>query len=64
MTRQEPEAEGEGGAAQESAPKRRILFSAMIAAAFILFTCFYNETIHHLMIQSDYVSAMCTAGRG
>ena len=36
------------------APPRRIAAAAVIAATFVLFTCFYNETIHHLMIQSDY----------
>lgn len=36
---------------------RRIVFAILIAAVFILFACFYNETIHHLMIRSDYASA-------
>lgn len=37
-------------------PSRRLAFAALIASAFILFTCFYNESIHHLMIQSDYAT--------
>lgn len=37
-------------------PSRRIVFSVLIASIFILFTCFYNETIHHLQIQSGYTS--------
>lgn len=37
-------------------PRSRIVFSALIASAFILFTCFYNEYIHHLQIQSNYVN--------
>ncbi len=43
--------------ARESAartPPHRLVFSVVIAATFILFSCFYNETIHHLMIRSDY----------
>ena len=38
----------------ESTPPRLILFAVLISAVFILFSCFYNETIHHLMIQSGY----------
>lgn len=38
-------------------PSRRIVFAILIAATFILFACFYNETIHHLMIRSGYASA-------
>jgi len=38
----------------EKTPPARIVFSAVITAAFILFACFYNEYIHHLQIQSDY----------
>lgn len=36
---------------------RRVVSAVLIAATFILFACFYNETIHHLMIQSEYSSA-------
>ena len=46
--------EGEGN--QEKTPLIRILFTVMIAATLILFACFYNEYIHHLMIRSDYGS--------
>ena len=35
---------------------RRILLSILITVAFVLFACFYNEYIHHLQIQSDYVT--------
>lgn len=34
----------------------RLVSSVLIASAFILFACFYNESIHHLMIQSDYAA--------
>ena len=37
-------------------PRKRIAVATVIAATFILFTCFYNEHIHHLMIQSDYAA--------
>ena len=33
---------------------QRIAVVVVIASAFMLFACFYNETIHHLMIQSSY----------
>lgn len=33
---------------------RRMAVTVLIASTFILFACFYNEYIHHLMIQSDY----------
>ncbi len=36
---------------------RRLVSSALIASTFILFACFYNETIHHLQIQSGYTTA-------
>lgn len=35
-------------------PPGRIVISVLITAAFLFFTCFYNEYIHHLQIQSDY----------
>lgn len=40
----------------DSIPPHRILFPIVITAILILFTCFYNEYIHHLMIRSDYGS--------
>lgn len=51
----------EGLPVENSAMKQpsrlRMVFSVLIAASFILFTCFYNETIHHLMIRSNYAAA-------
>lgn len=32
------------------------MVAVLVAATFTLFACFYNEYIHHLMIQSDYAS--------
>ncbi len=52
---QEEEYPAEEGKPERTTP-RRLLFSALIAASFILFTCFYNETIHHRMIRSAYAS--------
>ena len=43
----------EGGTA-EPTPPRRVLFACLIAAAFVLFTSFYNGYLHHLQIQSGY----------
>lgn len=44
--------------AEMKQPSRlRMVFSVLIAASFILFTCFYNETMHHLMIRSNYAAA-------
>lgn len=40
----------------EDTPPRRIVFAILITVTFILFTCFFNEMIHHLMIQSNYAS--------
>ncbi len=34
---------------------RRILLTIFITVVFVLFTCFYNEYIHHLQIQSGYM---------
>lgn len=56
LLRGSPEADGEKPEPAEKTSGRQILFSVLISAAFILFTCFYNETIHHLMIQSNYSS--------
>jgi len=39
-----------------SVEQSQILFAAVIASVFILFACFYNETIHHLMVRSGYTS--------
>ena len=36
------------------APPRRLVFSCVIAAVFLLFVGFYNSYIHHLQIQSGY----------
>lgn len=47
----------EKAAKPEITPRRRLLFSVLISATFIFFSCFYNESIHHLMSQSGYVSA-------
>lgn len=49
-----PEAVPEEDGKSERTPPHRLVFSVVIAATFILFSCFYNETIHHLMIRSDY----------
>ena len=38
----------------EHVSPRRIVFSILIAAVFVLFAGFYNEYIHHLQIQSGY----------
>ena len=35
----------------------RLVSAILIAASFVLFVGFYNETVHHLMIESGYVSA-------
>ena len=51
-----PQADMEDGHRPKPAPPRRIAVCVVIAATFILFACFYNETIHHRMIQSDYTS--------
>ncbi len=60
LAREAPAEELEAGEAEGAKPKptppKRIVVTILIAAAFILFTCFYNEHIHHLMIQSDYAS--------
>lgn len=42
---------------REKTSRRHLLFSILIAFTFILFTCFFNETIHHLMIRSQYTAA-------
>ncbi len=51
-----PEADPERDEPAEKTSGRQLLFAVLIASTFILFTCFYNETIHHLMIQSNYSS--------
>lgn len=56
LRREVPEAAAEGEGEAEPTPPRRIVFSVLIAATFILFACFYNETIHHRMIQSSYAA--------
>ena len=56
LLRQAPEAVPDEDRKPEKTTPRRLVFSVLIASAFILFTCFYNETIHHLMIRSDYGS--------
>lgn len=56
MPHSHPEAAPERDKERKRTPPKLIVFSALIAAAFILFTCFYNESIHHLMIQSGYAA--------
>lgn len=51
-----PEAAIETDNKPERTSNRTIVFSVLIASTFILFACFYNESIHHLMIQSDYAA--------
>lgn len=50
--RREPDAPPQE-AAEPTAP-RSLLFACLTAAAFILFTSFYNGYIHHLQIQTGY----------
>jgi len=52
-----PETVAEKAESPEKTPSRRLVSSVLIASAFILFACFYNETIHHLQIQSGYTAA-------
>ena len=40
--------------ASKTATPRQLLFACLIAAAFVLFTSFYNGYIHHLQIRSGY----------
>ena len=40
--------------ASDAVTPRRLLFACLIAAAFILFTSFYNSYIHHLQVRSGY----------
>ena len=56
LLRAEPEDSPEGDGKVAPTSPQRIAATAVIAATFILFTCFYNETIHHLMIQSNYTT--------
>ncbi len=56
LLRGSPEAVPEEPAEPVRTSRRQLLSAVLIAAVFILFTCFYNETIHHLMIQSGYSS--------
>lgn len=51
-----PQTDGEGKETPEKTPARRLVSCGLIAAVFILFTCFYNETIHHLMMSSGYTA--------
>lgn len=57
LRRTAPQVVTEGEGKVELVPSRRICFSVLIASTFILFACYYNESIHHLMIRSDYASA-------
>ncbi|MBR6405940.1 MAG: hypothetical protein IKS18_07105 [Lachnospiraceae bacterium] len=50
------ETQEEGGKTEKTMPGRIVLL-VVITAIFILFACFYNEFIHHLMIRSGYASA-------
>ncbi len=54
LLNQKPEEIAQKAENRMNTPRSRIIFSALIASAFILFTCFYNEHIHHLQIQSNY----------
>ena len=56
LLRAAPQAIKEGIGGPEATPPVRIVVTVLIAATFILFSCFYNEHIHHLMIRSDYAS--------
>lgn len=56
ILRQAPQAVAQGEEKPKPTQPRRIVFTALIAAVFILFACFYNETIHHRMIQSSYAA--------
>lgn len=56
LRRKFPDAVTEEGRQPEKTPQKRIIFSILITAAFLLFTCFYNEYIHHLQIRSGYAS--------
>lgn len=56
LQRNAPKTAVEEGKAPETAAPRRIAVSIVIAAIFILFASFYNEYIHHLMIESSYSS--------
>ncbi len=57
LSGREAEPEGAGEGKQEPVRRLQLVCSVLIAATFILFSCFYNESIHHLMIQSGYASA-------
>ncbi len=56
LRRPVPQAASTGENSPRPTPTRRIVFSVLIASTFILFACFYNESIHHLMIQSNYTT--------
>lgn len=56
ILRQTPQAVTEREEKPQPTQPRRIVFSVLIAAVFILFAMFYNETIHHRMIQSSYAA--------
>ena len=47
-THSEPSAE------QKGLPRRKLIFSAIITLAMLLFIAYYNSYIHHLMIASGY----------
>ena len=51
-----PEVGSEESGKLAPTPRRRIAVAIVIASAFILFAGFYNETIHHPMIQSNYAT--------
>ena len=53
LLRSPSEPRPEGPEAETAAP-RQLLFACLIAAAFLLFTSFYNGHIHHLQIQTGY----------
>ena len=56
VLRQAPQTDAEGENKPRRIRPRRLVFPVVIAATLILFSCFYNESIHHLMIRSDYAA--------
>ena len=52
----DPAAVMEGKSKPKPAPQVRIVSAIVITSALALFACFYNESIHHLMIRSGYTS--------
>jgi len=57
LTDRNTEAAAEQTGQPQKTSSRSLISAVLIASVFILFTCFYNETIHHLQIRSEYTSA-------